>query len=327
MKEGFARMWKRRAQAQTTAVQEAIAMLVRLQQSEQDIEAKQDQQSQEQTQRTETLRIELDQLQADVRTVLEGQNRRIETLQEEFVRLQGTLRSIQETQEKQRKEIERLALSSDGLRFAVAGSEKWREVPSEAAFYDEEYSEAKEPFLIPFSPEVELMLWIERIPYITLPPTILILPRIYAHRELCRVDSTRSTPTPSILIISGEDTDEPDAYLALVLDATYAPTGLPEALEALKGQSDLNIRLIWYTDQTQEQEGQERTIRVALTYLLCPDPVATHPSDWSGKTVLFFHNRPIRELARPLPRIPVSALATQRDAAEPPQTTQESSEP
>lgn len=260
----------------------------------------------EQLAATQNLLAEISRLHGVVAEMQSAQDQDDRTRLSELAKLQDTLSKVQDKQEQQRQDLKQLAEESRGVKKVVTNSDQWTKTPPEATFFDEDSAEICAPFWVPFSPEIEVMLWLAHTDYPTVPATSLILPRSYAHREFVRLDSPTSDEAPIVTIIGEDQASTLDSYLALVIGGYYAPPGWQEAIHRLKVQPDLNIWLIWYMEMRQEGSEFDNRIRVALTHKLKqPEHAPINPPEWEGKEVLFFSSKPVCELTRPLPKISV----------------------
>lgn len=208
--------------------------------------------------------------------------------------------------ETQRLKIEELTNVIRGLERGVTGNGAWRQLPPDNAFWQSS-REMTRPFVIPFSPDMELMLWIGHARFSTLPITSLILPRSYARRSFVRIEKSEDGG-PQRVTESATDVDAmPDGYIALRLGGYAVPPTWIDELIALKAQHDLNMWLVWFLED--KADSQHAGVRVAVA---CPkqnfDQEPTIPADWREKQVIYFERHPSEYMPVSLPETPVTTM-------------------
>lgn len=211
------------------------------------------------------------------------------------------------------KRSEELMDAIKGLERGVRKTSSWEKMPSDAAFW-QTANEAQRPFVIPFTPEVELMLWIAHARFPTQPETSLVLPRSYARRAFVRIPMSHDgTPSQATAIPETDpnksaDPDRlpEDGYIALRLNGYAAPPTWIDTLLSFKSEQDLNMWLVWFIEDQSAPANTHIRVAVAcpkLTFEIEP----TLPAEWSEDQVIYFERHPSQRMTFPIPRTPVTS--------------------
>lgn len=224
---------------------------------------------------------------------------------EHVARLQGQIEALKTQVSKQQCQVEELTSVNRGLERGVIGSDVWRRLPPDDTFWQTAH-ETLQPFYIPFTPEMELMLWISHARFPTLPTTSFVLPRSYARRAFVRIPESPNGE-PQSVILSEADVDQmPDGYVVLLLSGYAAPPAWIETLLAFKTQEDLNMWLVWFEEDTSAHSNVGIRVAVACQKRnFDPEPIA--PAEWGEQQVIYFERHPSQEMTIPIPRVSVIA--------------------
>ncbi len=195
-----------------------------------------------------------------------------------------------------------------GLERGVKDNPKWQSLPTDDAFWSTAH-EPKLPFLIPFVPDMDVMLWIAHARFPTQPYTSIILPRSYAQRHFVRVPKSDASDAGEsrAAILPETDIDKlpVDSYIALHLEGHAAPPDWIDTLRRLAGQSDLALWLVWFIEDHTEPSGNR--IRVAAAYPRKPFKTEpSGPAEWNADPVLYFERHPSHRTTMTFPFIPVA---------------------
>lgn len=229
---------------------------------------------------------------------------------------------MEATTESNSSTLQRLQFTSEAIRVLVEPEGNWKRFASDGPFFTPGFDDVKDPFLVPFNPDHQLLLWVAD----AVAPQAsfgFILPRIGARLiPIPLASANGSTANPQSKEYKNDASAEPSArtlpehFLALEIDGRNAPYGTLEAIQSFSRSHKNDIWLVRFaedlntnteTSQGDTEDPGTKFVHITLTPQIRLEQVPHFNHRWNGGRyeVLFFASSPGEEWASLFQKQPV----------------------